>query len=287
MSRGSKTLFVTDMDGTLLDNSARVPDRAMEILRSLSREGAMVTVATARTPASVVPLLENAEIHIPAIVMTGAAWWHFDTGSYSHVHFIDSTHEDVIDSVFRCHNLHPFVYVLSPDNILDVYHAAPQLTEVENLFYELRCHLCLKRFHLHTAPPAYSAGQRVLHFAMGTEKQIRAAATELEQCGMFNVSCYKDTYTEDTWLLEVFAHGVSKAAAVKELKEYLRAEELTVYGDNLNDLPMMAVADRAVAVENALPAVKEAADAVIGSNVSSAVPRDILRQFRFNGKCMD
>jgi hypothetical protein len=49
------------------------------------------------------------------------------------------------------------------------------------------------------------------------------------------------------------------------------ADRLTVFGDNLNDLPMMAVADVAVAVENALPEVKKAADIVIGTNQSDAV----------------
>jgi len=46
-----------------------------------------------------------------------------------------------------------------------------------------------------------------------------------------------------------------------------------VFGDNLNDLPMMAVADVAVAVENALPEVKAKADVVIGPNTDDAVAR--------------
>jgi hydroxymethylpyrimidine pyrophosphatase-like HAD family hydrolase len=49
-----------------------------------------------------------------------------------------------------------------------------------------------------------------------------------------------------------------------------------VYGDNLNDLPMMAVADLAVAVDNALPQVKEAAHITIVANSDDAVARHIL-----------
>ena len=53
---------------------------------------------------------------------------------------------------------------------------------------------------------------------------------------------------------------------------------MTVYGDNLNDLPMFEVADEAVAVANAMPEVIARADRVIGPNSASSVARDMLRQ---------
>ena len=49
-----------------------------------------------------------------------------------------------------------------------------------------------------------------------------------------------------------------------------------MFGDNLNDLPMMAVADVAVAVANAMPQVREAADIVIGANDTDSVARYML-----------
>lgn len=69
------TLYVSDMDGTLLDNNSLVSPRSAEIISTLSREGALITVATARTPATVDPLLANTFTRCPAIVMTGAALW--------------------------------------------------------------------------------------------------------------------------------------------------------------------------------------------------------------------
>ena len=44
-----------------------------------------------------------------------------------------------------------------------------------------------------------------------------------------------------------------------------------VFGDYLNDLDMFQVAGYSVAMGNALPAVKESADQVIGSNSQGAV----------------
>ncbi len=70
-----KHLYVTDMDGTLLGRDSRVSSRSAEIISRLSKSGVPVTVATARTPATVEMLLEDTYINIPAIVMTGAAMW--------------------------------------------------------------------------------------------------------------------------------------------------------------------------------------------------------------------
>ena len=77
-------------------------------------------------------------------------------------------------------------------------------------------------------------------------------------------------------MLEVVAQGVSKAAAVRAMAERTGAEWVTVFGDNLNDLPMMEVADEAVAVANAMPEVIERADTVIGPNSEESVARYIL-----------
>ena len=50
---------------------------------------------------------------------------------------------------------------------------------------------------------------------------------------------------------------------------------MIAFGDNLNDIPMMRVADVAVAVGNALSQVKAEADVVIGANTADAVAQFI------------
>lgn len=52
-----------------------------------------------------------------------------------------------------------------------------------------------------------------------------------------------------------------------------------MFGDSLNDLTMFAVADVAVAVGNALPEVKAAADKVIEANYTDSVARFIAEDF--------
>ena len=60
------------------------------------------------------------------------------------------------------------------------------------------------------------------------------------------------------------------------MAERTGAEWVTVFGDNLNDLPMMEVADEAVAVANAMPEVIERADTVIEAKQRGICGRYIL-----------
>jgi hydroxymethylpyrimidine pyrophosphatase-like HAD family hydrolase len=56
------------------------------------------------------------------------------------------------------------------------------------------------------------------------------------------------------------------------------AERLVVFGDNRNDIPMMQIADLAVAPENAVDEVKAIADVVIEPNYMNSVAKFILSE---------
>lgn len=81
-----KQLFITDMDGTLLNEQSKVSTRSAKIISDLSYQGALITVATARTPATVQPLLDGVHTSIPAIVMTGATMWDRANRAYVNTH---------------------------------------------------------------------------------------------------------------------------------------------------------------------------------------------------------
>lgn len=83
-----KTLYVSDMDGTLLGSDGRVSDRTAGIITRLSYLGVPITVATARTPATVRPLLAQTHTIVDAVVMTGAATWSRADNVYTDVHYM-------------------------------------------------------------------------------------------------------------------------------------------------------------------------------------------------------
>ena len=114
------TLYVSDMDGTLLDNDSRISFRTAAILSDLSRHGALITVATARTPATVEPLLCMTETRCPAIVMTGAAMWDRRRRELIAPHIFDyETARDIILK-FKSRGINPFIYSVTAPSYLDV-----------------------------------------------------------------------------------------------------------------------------------------------------------------------
>ncbi|MEF2643439.1 MAG: HAD family hydrolase [Paramuribaculum sp.] len=266
-----KHLFVSDLDGTLLNPESRISARTASIVTELSRRGVLFTVATARTPATVEPLLSATLTLPPAIVMTGAAMWDRRRQSYINPHFMEPATAACITEACAAHGIRPFSYTLDGSGIIRTYYNG-RTSRREQKFIDERAHLPLKRFEINpTGDAAMSYPDTVLIFALGLPDSIYPLADELRATGLCSVSSYPDIFNSDVAFLEVFAPGVSKASAVTDLKKLTGADRLTVFGDNLNDLPMMAVADVAVAVGNAFPEVKAAADIVIGSNRDDAV----------------
>lgn len=270
-----RNLFISDLDGTLLNTRSLVSAASAEIITSLSKAGALISIATARTPATVDLLLTDTFTTPPAIVMTGAAMWDRHTRRYCDVIAIPEATATHIIGCCTEGGLNPFIYNIGDDGVIDThFYGIP--SQAERHFIAGRSNLPLKRMHLMGDTPAELHGEPVLIFALGPTERIERVASQLRLAGHCSVSSYPDIFDPATAYLEVFAFGVSKAAAVRKLKERLNADRLTVFGDNLNDLPMMAVADVAVAVANAMPQVREAADIVIGANDTDSVARYML-----------
>ena len=274
-----RTLYISDLDGTLLGADSRVSQRSTAILSELVRRGVMFTCATARTPATVQPLLsgirqsvftdaEGMQRPLPAIVMTGAGMWNRAESRFEKCSLIGREDAEAIHRVFVSQELRPFVYCVGESGFINVYHPE-KMTSRENGFYQERRNLALKRFHLGQEPARWD--RVALFFAIGPVGIVERTAQELDGLTDCAAAWYPDILLPDTGLIDLYAPGVSKAKAVRELAVEAGASEVVVFGDNLNDLPMMRVADLAVAVENALPQVKADADVVVGANYADAV----------------
>lgn len=264
-------LFVTDLDGTLLNSRAEVSNKSASIISDLSHRGALITVATARTPATVDHILQHTFTRLPAIVMTGAALWDRRHRRFLNPIKIGCEKAAAAVDILRSHDVTPFIYNLADDSTLNVY-VNGSLTDREMRFIGDRTGLSLKRFFINEPEGlAVDFSQTMLVFAMGASDRLLPIADELDRVGDLTVSVYPDNYNPSVAVLEIFAGGVSKAAAIRRLADEVGATHVTVFGDNLNDLTMMAVADEAVAVANAHPDVLQMATTIIGPNTDDAV----------------
>lgn len=272
-----RTLFVSDLDGTLMQPDARISEESAALINGAIAGGKLFSVATARTPATVAPILSGIDMRLPAIVITGAAMFDTRTHSYSHVRrFAPEVAESLLD-IYRKTRTSTFMFTLESD-VIDIYHLNGQLTDLQRRFYEERELSPYKRFHLRddggdTLPD--SLRDAILFYTMLPDAEARAAYELVKGVEGVKAQYYHDIYGEEIGILEAFDSRATKATAVRTLAESAGAERVVCFGDNINDLPMMAVADVAVAVANARPEVKAAADIVIGPNTDDSVAKFI------------
>ena len=273
----SRTLYVSDLDGTLLNEDSVLSGDTIAMLNRIIEElGGLFTVATARTPATVVPLMQQVHANLPFIVIGGSAMWNPVTCDYEHTRCIDDETVNAVSDVFDRHGLHPFIY-RRHGSLLYTHHCG-SLSVQEERFVAARQHLPLKRFFLDDQHYRHNADEALLIFAMNKYAVLKALATDLQAVSTCTVMLYHDIFDESEGYLEIFTAGTSKAGAIRDLARQVGADRVVVFGDNRNDIAMLQAADHSVAVENAFSEVKAAASEVIGPNTADSVPRWILHE---------
>ncbi|MDE6028537.1 MAG: HAD family hydrolase [Muribaculaceae bacterium] len=276
MGKG-KTLYVSDLDGTLLQPDSRLSDTTLSILNRLISEGALFTIATARTPATVASIIDGLDLRLPAIVMTGTALWDKRDNSYSNVHYMNDEAVKELVGIYRRTDFPTFLYTLR-QNMIHIYHLGP-LSGIEKEFIEARRHNFAKTLHIpadgNSELPEW-LGDTVLFYGM--QPEVKAAETFALTSEVENVRAqkYHDFYGPEIGILEAFSPLSTKANAIRELAGKIGAERIVAFGDNLNDMPMLELADVGVAMENGVEEAKAVADIVIGRNTEDAVAKFIL-----------
>lgn len=274
------TLYVSDLDGTLLGKDSRLSSKSAGMLNEAIRRGADFTIATARTPATVSRLLAGVDFQLPLIVMTGAAIWDSKSGEYLHAAFHEESTVRRIVDLYRKRGVSSFLYFLGCDNLIHIYHLGP-LSDIERQFIADRSDSPYKRFHIPedgNSDLPDSLERAILFFAIRPTGELQPVYEELKDMADIRPVFYHDIYGEEIALMDIFCPTASKATAVKLLAEKIGADKVVAYGDNVNDLPILEIADDSVAVANAVPAVREAAGRVIGPNVEDSVAKDVLER---------
>lgn len=280
------TLYISDLDGTLLSPDGKLSPTTVTLLNHAISRGALISVATARTPATVSRLLRDVNITVPLVVMTGAALWDKTAGTYSEVQNFMPTQVNEITEAYRApEGGGAFLYTLSrrPEgrDIMEIYHVGP-LNDIERGFMEERIHSPFKKFIVPESGESIlpeKIDNAVLFFGMRPNAIADSIYKRLKDIRGINPMFYHDWYGEEITEIEAFPEGATKAKAIGRLKRLVGADRVVVFGDNLNDLSMMAAADWSVAVANAVAETKSAADEVIGSNAADSVARYILEDF--------
>lgn len=271
----STTLYVTDLDGTLLGDNSELSVESVNLLNQAISLGANITVATARTPATVSLLLKGVEMKLPAIVMTGAALWDMSTQKYENVEFLPPPIVEKLREIYCKESLPVFIYTLQNEKI-EILHIGP-LSESEKSFINERAKSPFKHFNAPCDNEMVEDLKNVmLFYAMQPTDDVERTYNRIKNIKEVISVYYHDIFGPETGILEVFSNKVSKASAIQHLVRRHNFSRVVVFGDNINDLPMMRSATHSVAVGNAIEDVRNAADEVIGKNSDDAVAKWIF-----------
>lgn len=265
-----KTLYISDMDGTLLRSDGRLSEYTKEKLNEFYEKGIPFSVATARSMVSALPILKGVHFAAPIVLMNGVFVYDTETGRAVKYHEIEHSALQKILDCFYEKNLHPFMFLYSDDYKLSI-----KYTEFDNEgmkeFYDARVDLLDGRFTQTDDLTVIEKGQHPVYVNYYALPELLDGIVEkLKEISEIDFAYYKDSYSDD-WLIEIYSNTASKANGAHEVAEIVGAEKITAFGDNLNDIIMLKGADCAVSVENAVDEVKNLADIVIGTNNEDSV----------------
>ncbi len=269
-------LYISDLDGTLLQGDATLSPRSRAALTTMLHQGLAFTVATARTAYSVDPILAGLPLQYPLILQNGAVLYDPVAKRYCHAAIIPPAAARAMFDLLEAYHLNGFAYCMEDNELRCCY---TELTTPDmRAFYQERNGRYAKPF-CQVAHLAQLAARDVVFFSMhGEEQRVRPVVSLLQQIAGIAVSFYKDVYEEDCWYLELAADTATKYHGVQKLREMYGFSSVTAFGDNHNDLPLFAAADTKIAVANATEELKKAADCIIGFNTEDAVVAYLYKQ---------
>ena len=272
-----KTLFVSDLDGTLLNDQALLSDFSRENLKRLIDKGLLFTVATARTRATVKNIFSGIKMNIPWILMNGVLT--YDPQNNENVSVFEIHPEDarnVLD-IYEKYNKSPMLYVLREDHLEIQYKTLDNAYQKE--YVDTRKDLTEKRFKKCESGLKIDENEKLIYMvSLDKEESLAPICEEIRKENRVNCAFYSDNYTECNFM-ECMNRTVSKGVAAQKLKDYLKVDKIIAFGDNLNDLPLFSIADECYAVSNACPELKKAATGIVDSNNNDGVVKFICEFF--------
>lgn len=277
MTQRKRTLYISDLDGTLLNNESRIATSTARSLNHLIEKGMLFSIATARTPATVVELMSDVKLRLPVVLMTGALIYDIASNSYLSVSSFPHKVSSQLLDIVADNDLSPMIYYI--DNSL--LHVAYRHTtdKHQQAFMECRMGTPYKKY-IEVEGKLTAHPNTVLIFFMGAYNKMQTLYNRIASIEGHRSYLYSDSLQPEQGYLEIYPAGTSKAVAIKQLAEHVGANEVVAFGDNVNDLPMFDIAHRSYATANALDEVKAHATQVIASNNDDGVVQFLKQDFR-------
>ncbi len=270
-SAPTPTWFITDVDGTLLDDNNDLPPANRAALEHLKARDVQVVLATGRRWTTLKRVMERLDLwplvdHV--IINNGAVVKDVKTGRLLHHQAFEPGALVAAADALAALGWDPIALAYTPEGGPDVYHRRLSLRNGDftaknegfcvliNDFHELESRAVVELILIGDEPSLARAQAALVHLPLET-------------------ALIKNTFYADH-MLEITPRGVSKFEGARLLGEHLAlpvsgpAGALAI-GDSANDLPLLREASVAVAIPHAPPFVHAVARE--SGSVAEAVAR--------------
>lgn len=262
-----KTLYVSDLDGTLMHKDLKISDFSVRTINALVEKGVAFTYATARSISSAGTITKDLKLKLPVITRNGAVLADNNTGKIIEkalftekevkmlkdllpelpkTGFVSCYFGDDMKKVFA-----GSLHTAELQGYLDYYKDDPSVVTVSDLS------------EMFMGNPGYVT-------IIGDKDEIESLYIRTREYNGWECLFQKDVYRDEYWL-EIAPRNSTKAKSILKLKEEYGFDKLVVFGDSANDMTMFKIADEAYAVSNAVDELKALATDIIGNNEEDAV----------------
>ena len=264
-----RTLYVTDLDGTLLNSNDQISQYSMEIINGLVAKGMQFTYATARSLVSASVVAKGLSTTIPVIAYNGALIVNPATGEV--ISSLSFTGEEAarIREVLQEHGANPLVYAYV-DGVERVSYVTGRENEGIRRYLEVR--KGDRRFRPLEDETLLYQGNIFYFTCIADREELLPLYEIFKRDGRYRCTLQQELYRPE-FFLEIMPEKASKAEAIKRLKEIWHCGKVVSFGDAVNDIPMFEISDECYAVANGVAELKACATGVFASNDEDGVAR--------------
>lgn len=264
-----KTLYVSDLDGTLLTSDMNISENSLKIINTLIDEGMLFTYATARSISSASIVAKGLSTRHPIIAYNGAFIVEPGTRKILAKEDFNRAEIQTVKELLTKAHISPLVYAFVDDK--ERVSWIPQ-KENEGKRHYINSRNGDRRLRPVENDEELYVGEVFYFTCIGEKEELEPVYEVLKDNENFTCTFQLEIYRDEYWL-EIMPRKATKANAILKLKELLGCDRIVSFGDAINDIPMFEISDECYAVENAVDKLKQMATQVIESNNNDGVAK--------------